>query len=168
MGPPPRDRPASSAARRGRIDPRAHKGLVAFYWNGVFARFLLAGGLAAIANFASRLVLQTLVGFDPAVALAYLVGFCVAFALNRVFVFPASGKSIREEMTWFLLFNLAAFPVVVVAAVVLRDHLFNRFLPPKAAETAAHGCAILVPAAFNFAAHRLITFGRAATGARGE
>lgn len=149
------------------IAGRARK-LVAFYWNGAFARFLLAGGLAAAANFASRLALQPLVGFDPAVALAYLVGFSVAFALNRTFVFPASGKPIRVEMTWFLVFNLVAFPVVLAASIVLRDHLFNRFLPAGRAETAAHGCAILVPAAFNFAAHRLITFARGAVHPQGE
>jgi putative flippase GtrA len=139
------------------------KRLVAFYWNGVFAKFLLAGGLAALANFASRLALQPLAGFDAAVALAYLVGFSVAFVLNRAFVFPASGKPVRQEMTWFLVFNLIAFPVVLGGAVVLRDHLFGRFLPAGLAETAAHGCAILIPVVFNFAAHRLVTFGRAAS-----
>jgi putative flippase GtrA len=107
--------------------------LVAFYCNGVFAKFLLAGGLAALANFASRLALQPLVGFNPAVALAYLVGFGVAFVLNRAFVFPSSGKPVRQEMTWFFIFNLIAFPVVLVSAVVLRDDLFNRFLPAQLA-----------------------------------
>ena len=134
--------------------------LVAFYWNGVFAKFLLAGGLAALANFASRLALQPLVGFNPAVALAYLVGFATAFVLNRAFVFPASGKPIRQEMTWFFVFNLIAFPVVLGASVALRDYVFGRVLPAGLAETAAHGCAILVPVAFNFAAHRLVTFAR--------
>lgn len=134
--------------------------LVAFYWNGVFAKFLLAGGLAALANFASRLALQPLVGFNPAVALAYLIGFGVAFALNRAFVFPASGKPVRQEMTWFLIFNLIAFPIVLAASVALRDYVFGRFLPAALAETAAHGCAILVPVVFNFAAHRLVTFAR--------
>ena len=141
--------------------------LLAFYWNGVFAKFLLAGGLAALANFASRIALQPFVGFNPAVALAYLVGFSVAFALNRVFVFPASGKPIRQEMTWFFVFNLIAFPVVLGASVVLRDYVFAPFLPPALAETAAHGCAILVPVVFNFAAHRLVTFAQSSQGGEG-
>ena len=135
--------------------------LIAFYWNGVFAKFLLAGGLAALANFASRIALQPFVGFNPAVALAYLVGFSVAFVLNRAFVFPASGKPVRQEMTWFFVFNLIAFPIVLGASVVLRDDVFAPFLAPAVAETAAHGCAILVPVVFNFAAHRLVTFAQA-------
>jgi putative flippase GtrA len=133
--------------------------LVGFYVNAVFAKFLLAGGLAALANFVSRILLQPLTGFDAAVVLAYLVGFSTAFLLNRAYVFPKSGKPMRVEMAWFFLFNAIAFPVVVVSAVLLRDHLFIRFLPPALAETVAHGVAILIPVVFNFAAHRLITFG---------
>ncbi|WP_165837224.1 GtrA family protein [Phenylobacterium hankyongense] len=132
--------------------------LVGFYFNGVFAKFLLAGGLAAAANFAARLVLQPWTGFAAAVVLAYLVGFVTAFVLNRAFVFPASGKPLRHEVAWFLVFNLIAFPVVVGVAILLRDHLFGRFLAPGPAETVAHACAILTPVVFNFAAHRLVTF----------
>jgi putative flippase GtrA len=133
--------------------------LAGFYLNGVFAKFLLAGGLAAAANFGSRLALQPVVGFNAAVVLAYLVGFLTAFVLNRAFVFPKSGKSLRREIGWFFLFNLIAFPVVVAAAILLRDYVFSRFLTRGLAETVAHGCAILVPVVFNFAAHRLVTFG---------
>lgn len=133
--------------------------LTAFYVNGVFAKFLLAGGLAAGANFLSRLALQPLTGFNLAVVLAYLVGFGTAFTLNRIFVFPSSGKPMRVEIGWFFLFNLIAFPVVVVSAVLLRDYVFVRFLPRALAETVAHGVSILIPVVFNFAAHRLVTFG---------
>jgi putative flippase GtrA len=141
---------------------RTLRSLWAFYVNDVFAKFLLAGGLAVLANFASRLALQPAVGFKAAVVLAYLVGFATAFALNRAFVFPASGKPMRVEIGWFLVFNLIAFPVVVVVAILLRDHVFGRFLARSLAETIAHGCAILTPVVFNFAAHRLVTFGRKA------
>jgi putative flippase GtrA len=132
--------------------------LVALYWDTVFAKFLIAGGLAAVVNFLSRLVLQPIMGFEWAVALAFLVGFLTGFLLNRVFVFPRSGKPVKVEMAWFFLFNLLAFPVVVVGAVILRDFAFRKFLSPGPADAAAHGCAILTPVLFNFAAHRLITF----------
>jgi putative flippase GtrA len=133
--------------------------LLDFYVNGVFARFLVAGGLAALANFASRLLLQPFTGFNLAVVLAYLVGFTTAFLLNRAFVFPRSGKPMRVEIAWFFLFNAIAFPVVVVSAILLRDYVFGRFLPHAFAETVAHGVSILIPVVFNFAAHRLVTFG---------
>jgi putative flippase GtrA len=133
--------------------------LVRFYASGVFLKFLLAGGLAALVNFLSRFALQPAVGFDAAVALAYLAGFLTAFFLNRAFVFPRSGKPMRVEMGWFLLFNLIAFPVVVGLSIVLRDDVFGHMLPRPAAEALAHACAIMTPVVFNFAAHRLVTFG---------
>lgn len=138
--------------------PSRVRRLFAFYVNGVFAKFLVAGGIAAGVNFASRLILQPLLDFGWAVVVAYLIGFATAFALNRIFVFPKSGKPMRVEIAWFLLFNLIAFPVVVVSAILLRDHLFRHFLPASVAETLAHGCSILIPVFFNFAAHRLVTF----------
>ena len=58
--------------------------------------------------------------------------------------------------------NLIAFPVVVVSAILLRDYVFSHFLPRSLAETVAHGVAIMIPVVFNFAAHRLVTFGRRA------
>lgn len=132
--------------------------LIAFYWNGVFLKFLLAGGLAALANFAGRLAAQPFLGFQGAVVAAFFVGLTVAYVLNRAFVFPASGKPVRQEVTWFFVFNLIAFPIILGGSVVLRDHLFGRVLPQSLAEAAAHGCAILIPVVFNFAAHRLVTF----------
>ena len=135
--------------------------LAAFYLNGAFAKFLMAGGLAAAANFLSRLAAQSALGFTPAVVLGYAVGFTTAFLLNRRFVFPASGKPMRQEIAWFFVFNAVAFPVVVAAAVILRDHVFEHLLPEVLAENVAHGCAIMIPIVFNFAAHRLVTFGPA-------
>lgn len=134
--------------------------LIGFYLTGQFGRFLLAGGVAAAANFASRFAFQPFVGFSAAVAGAYAVGFFTAFFLNRRFVFPASGKPLRREMAWFFLFNLLAFPVVWVASILLREHLFGRWLAAPVAEALAHGIAILLPVFVNFAAHKLVTFGR--------
>ena len=134
--------------------------LVAFYWNGVFVKFLVAGGLAALANFVSRIVVQPLVGFNVALVIAFFVGLSVAFVLNRAFVFPASGKPLRQEMSWFLIFNLIAFPIIVGGAVLLRDYVFGHVLPADLAEAAAHGVAIMIPVVFNFAAHQLVTFAR--------
>ena len=145
------DRADNSPGRLGR--------LVRFYVSDLFLKFLLAGGLAAGVNFASRFALQPMVGFDGAVALAYLAGFLTAFFLNRAIVFPRSGKPIRVEMAWFFLFNLIAFPLVVTLSIVLRDFVFVRVLPRAPAEAVAHACAILTPVVFNFAAHRLVTFG---------
>ena len=100
---------ARSVARRPDESCRVRR-LIGFYLTGEFGRFLLAGGTAAAANFASRFAFQTVLGFHASVVAAYGVGFMTAFFLNRRFVFPASGKPMRQEMAWFFLFNALAFP----------------------------------------------------------
>ncbi|MBN8999204.1 MAG: GtrA family protein [Rhizobiales bacterium] len=148
--------------RAAGADPLVRR-LAGLYLSGQFGRFLVAGGFAAIANFARRFVFEPVTGFWAAVALAYLVGFLTAFYLNRRFVFPASGKPLHREMAWFFLFNALAFPVVVLAAIGFERYVFSPILPVGIARAAAHGCAILLPVFANFLAHRSITF-RASSG----
>ncbi|HQS09679.1 MAG: hypothetical protein B7Y12_18310 [Rhizobiales bacterium 24-66-13] len=131
--------------------------LIALYVNGQFGKFLLAGGLAAVTNFASRFGFDLYFNYRVSVSLAYLVGFLTAFTLNRLFVFPASGKALHTEMSWFFLFNALAFPVVLGASVGL-DRLFSPFLPAALAQAGAHAIAIMLPVFVNFAAHKFITF----------
>jgi putative flippase GtrA len=133
--------------------------LTSLYLNGQFGKFLVAGGLAALANFVSRFSFERSMTFWASVSCAYLVGFATAFTLNRLFVFPASGKALHREIGWFFLFNLIAFPVVVGASFGL-EALFEPFAPPFYAQSAAHGIAIMLPVFVNFAAHKFITFAR--------
>lgn len=137
------------------------KAVGALYLNRQFGKFLLAGGLAALLNFASRFVFQTFMAYWPSVAAAYGVGFVTAYLLNRRFVFPNSGKPVRQELAWFFLFNALAFPVVIAVSLGL-SRLFGVVAPEALAEAAAHGIAILLPAFVNFAAHKFITFGQRA------
>jgi putative flippase GtrA len=143
------------------LQPRTEPALrrvLSLYLTGQFGKFLIAGGLAALANFASRFAFEPWFGFWGGVVAAYGVGFFTAFALNKAFVFPASGKPLREEMGWFFLFNALAFPIVLGASVVLNAYVFSRWLPERLSETIAHGIAIMLPVFVNFAAHKFITF----------
>jgi putative flippase GtrA len=132
--------------------------LISLYLTGQFGKFLIAGGFAALANFVSRFAFEPWLGFWGGVVAAYGVGFFTAFILNKVFVFPASGKPLREEMGWFFLFNALAFPIVLGASVVLNAYVLGRWLPEKLSEAGAHGIAIILPVFVNFAAHKFITF----------
>ena len=132
--------------------------LLSLYLTGQFGKFLIAGGLAALANFASRFAFEPFLGFWGAVAAAYGIGFLTAFVLNKLFVFPASGKRLRVEMSWFFLFNALAFPLVLGASFVLNAYVLGRWLPQKLSETGAHGIAIMLPVFVNFVAHKLVTF----------
>ena len=131
---------------------------ISLYLTGQFGKFLLAGGLAALVNFASRFAFEAELGFWASVVAAYGVGFLTAFILNKAFVFPASGKPLHEEMGWFLLFNALAFPIVIGASVVLNDYVLGRWFRQSFSEAGAHGIAIILPVFVNFAAHKFVTF----------
>lgn len=132
--------------------------LYSLYRTDQFGKFLIAGGLAALANFTARFALEPLLGFLQSVIAAFAVGFLVAFLLNKIFVFPASGKPLRQELGWFFLFNAIAFPVVIGASIFLNIYVFGPWLSQDLSKAAAHGTAIILPVFINFAAHKFITF----------
>jgi len=132
--------------------------VISLYFTGQFGKFLVAGGLAALMNFASRFAFEPGLGFWGGVVAAYGVGFLTAFSLNKAFVFPVSGRPLREEMGWFFLFNALAFPIVVGASVILNAYVLGRWLPENLSQAGAHGIAIMLPVFVNFAAHKFVTF----------
>ena len=131
--------------------------VISLYLTDEFGKFLLAGGTAAAANFFSRFAFEPFMPFAAAVAAAYGLGVVTAFTLNRIFVFPASGKKLRHEISWFFLFNLLAFPVVIGVSAAL-SWAFVHVVDKAIAQAAAHAISIVLPAVVNFAAHKFITF----------
>jgi putative flippase GtrA len=134
------------------------KRVLALYLSPQFGRFLLAGGMAAIVNWLSRFVFNLVMSYGAAIVAAYAIGMAVAFVLNKRYVFPYSERPVAAEMSFFVLFNLAAFPVVWVIAYVLGEQLLPALLPRQLALALGHGCAVAVPALVNFVLHKSITF----------
>jgi putative flippase GtrA len=60
-----------------------------------------------------------------AIVTAYAVGMAVAFVLNKHYVFLYSRRPLAAEISFFVLFNVAAFPFVWVAAYVLGELVFH-------------------------------------------
>jgi len=128
------------------------------YLSRQFGRFLLAGGLAAIVNWLSRFLFNLFMSYAAAIVAAYALGMAVAFVLNKRYVFPYSQRPVTAEMSFFILFNLAAFPVVWVIAYMLGERLLPGLLPRQLALALGHGCGVAVPALVNFVLHKFITF----------
>lgn len=123
-----------------------------------FVRFLAAGGIAAAANFLSRIALSEVMAYVPAIVLAYGVGMLTAFVLNRAFVFTSAENPLAQQLQWFVLVNLLA-----VAQTVLISLVFARWLFPLAgmdwhAETLAHAIGVAVPVVTSYLGHRRWTF----------
>jgi len=134
--------------------------LIDLYLNRQFLKFLIAGGLAALANFASRFAFEAFMGYAASICAAFVVGLMTAFTLNRIFVFPASTKPLRAEMSWFFLFNLLTLPFVIGVAIALTE-AFALAMPIGYAKSIAHAIAIVLPVFVNFVAHKFITFAKA-------
>lgn len=128
-----------------------------------FARFMFAGGVAAICNFGSRFIYSLFVDFGVAVVLAYSTGMAVAYALNKRFVFTTSSNPVHHEMTWFVLVNLFAVLQTWALSVYLAGVL-PPFMPLAGAqgvalaEALAHMAGIMLPVFTSYLGHKYLTF----------
>ena len=114
-----------------------------------FFRFLVAGGIAALANIVSRMLFSRFIDLAPAVVLAYCVGMLVAFVLMRSHVFPKSDAPLARQVAVFVGVNLAAVLQTLVVTLVLA-----RWFP----ETIAHVVGVCVPVVTSYFGHRMYTF----------
>lgn len=126
-----------------------------------FWAFLLVGGLAAVVNWFSRIMISAQgVPFEVAVVIAYLLGMITAYLLSRMFVFEKTGRSLANEITRFTLVNMVALVVVWVVSVSLEAWIL-----PAAGWTwrpaeVAHGVGVLSPVLTSYLGHRYFTFGQ--------
>lgn len=123
-----------------------------------FTLFLIAGGIAAGANYASRFGFSLWFSYPTAIVLAYLVGMAVAFALMRQYVFEGRGKAWGPQILRFVGVN-----VLAVLQTLLVSLLLARWLLPAAgivehAEAIAHAVGVAVPVLTSYLGHRHATF----------
>jgi putative flippase GtrA len=86
-----------------------------------FGLFVVAGGIAAAANYGSRFGFSLWFSYPVAIVLAYLVGMTVAFLLMRQYVFEGGGKALGPQVIKFTLVNvLAVLQTLVVSLVLAR------------------------------------------------
>ena len=121
-------------------------------------RFLLLGGVAAGVNLVARWAMQPLIGFEAAVAAAYVCGMIVAYTLFRLFVFGASGRSVASEAWRFTIVNLVSMVLVWLISVGLARGLFPAIGFAWYADDIAHFIGVLSPALTSWIGHKRYTF----------
>lgn len=129
------------------------------------ARFLVAGGAAALLNWLARIGLSQVLPLTAAILLAYTIGMFAGFVLYRHFVFAgahehAGSNTLGRQIMTFLGVNLAGAGVVVLATLALSAALAAILpaMPTAVLEALAHGAAIGIGAVSNYFGHRLLTF----------
>lgn len=123
-----------------------------------FFVFVACGGLAAFANWASRIGLSTLMRLEYAVLVAYVIGMVIAFALFRTLVFQNSGRSLRAETTRFALVNVVSVTIVWVVTISLSRVVFPAIGYTWHIEAAAHAIGIGMTVISSYLLHRKFTF----------
>ena len=123
-----------------------------------FIRFLLAGGIAAAANFGSRFVFSQWLPYGVAIVLAYLVGMTVAFVLMRRHVFTDSRSALGPQIVKFAGVNLLAVLQTLLISLALARWLLPTLGVLEHGEAIAHLVGVVVPVFTSYFGHRLLTF----------
>lgn len=123
-----------------------------------FLRFLAAGGVAALANFGSRIAFSLVLPYAAAIVLAYLVGMVTAFLLNRAFVFTGAANPVAQQAGRFVLVNLAAVAQTLAISLLLARWGLPALGIGAHAETIAHAVGVLVPVFTSYLGHRHWSF----------
>lgn len=125
--------------------------------NKQFARFLVAGGLAAGSNFGSRFVFSIFLPYSVSIVFAYLVGMVVAFLLMRGHVFDARNGPVLPQVVKFTTINALAVLQTLVISLLLASWL-SRWVNVDQPEALAHLIGVLVPVVTSYFGHKYLTF----------
>lgn len=123
-----------------------------------FLRFLVAGGVAAGANFGSRFVFSIFFTYGVAVFLAYLVGMLVAFLLMRGHVFNARQGPLAPQVTKFIGVNVLAVLQTLAISLLLARWVLPSVGIMDNAEALGHLVGVLVPVLTSYFGHKYLTF----------
>lgn len=123
-----------------------------------FLAFLVTGGIAALANFGSRIVINLWVSFSWAVVLAYCIGMVTAFVLARLFVFTDSKQAVHRSALIFAGVNLLAVAQTWGISMLLAYWVLPALGVTRFAPEIAHGIGVLVPVFTSYLGHKHWSF----------
>ena len=123
-----------------------------------FGLFLLAGGIAAAANYASRFGFSRWFAFPVAIVLAYGVGMITAFLLMRRYVFEAHGKDVVPQVLKFALVNALALLQTMLVSLLLARWVLPSLGITSQVEALAHAAGVAFPVFTSYALHKQATF----------
>lgn len=128
---------------------RKHKQLV---------QFVLVGGLAALVNFLTRIVLNVWMPFSAAIFVAYLFGMATAFSFNKMFVFRQATNHIHHQIMWFTIINAAAVLQTLVVSLVLNSTVLPFLGFHWHTELVAHAVGVATPILTSYVGHKRLSF----------
>lgn len=123
-----------------------------------FSRFLIAGGVAAIANFGSRFIFSIFFSYSTAVFFACLVGMAVAFLIMRTHVFRSLEENLSFQLIKFAIVNTIAVLQTIIISNIVANFISPYFGNSEYALSLAHFVGILFPILTSYIGHKFFTF----------
>ena len=122
------------------------------------ARFLIAGGIAALVNWLVRFPVELVLPYFAALLVATCIGMTCGFLLYRAWVFPGSTRPLAGQVRDFILVNLTGQATMLGVAALVRQLLISLDVGTLVAGASAHALGIAVGAVVNYLGHRHVTF----------
>lgn len=130
-----------------------------FHFNVKFFLFLLCGGIAALANIHSRVILNKYLSYKVSIVIAYFIGLLVAFVLFKFVVFKKSNlHNINKEIVKFIIVNALALIQTFVVSLVFADYIFVWCNFNYYRYDIAHVIGVVTPVVTSYIFHSLFTF----------
>lgn len=126
-----------------------------------FILFIIAGGIAACANFFSRILFNFFFSYSTSVILAYIIGMIVAYTLMKLKVFNNRDKNSLKAVGMFVAVNMVALVqtyVIAVGSVYLCD--LNGITMWGYHHEICHFLGLAVPVFTSYFGHKYLTFNR--------
>lgn len=122
--------------------------------------FLLSGGVAAAANFFSRIVFSLWLPYPAAIVLGFIVGLATAFILMRKLAFKESSNAPHSQIFWFLVVNAFALLQTFCISLLLARWLLPLVGIIHGTETIAHAVGVVTPVLTSYIGHKHLSFRR--------
>jgi len=123
-----------------------------------FILFICSGGIAAVANFLSRIFLNNFLSFSISILIAYCIGMVVAYILMKFYVFKSSKNTNRKSSLYFFLINLLAVLQTWAVSLYLANYLLPGLNVQHNINELAHAVGVVIPVITSYYGHKLITF----------
>ncbi len=123
-----------------------------------FVKFLVACGIAAAANFGSRIIFGLYFSYSISIVLAYIVGITTAYVLCRQTVFTSNKNNRAQEIFYFTAVNGFAILQTLLVSLLLERHGLRFVHDQFIREEIAHFVGICVPAFSSYFGHKYLSF----------
>ena len=123
-----------------------------------FILFVCSGGIAALVNIISRVILSYYLTFEVSIVIAYLIAIITAYFLAKIFVFKTKKIKLYRSFTFFFLVNIFGIFQTWIVTMLLRNYLFEFININSNRDLFAHMIGVFVPVFSSYYGHKYISF----------